>query len=82
MTTLTNKIKQYKGWHVERVEGVQQYNARQTQTPMFFRRTDTGELYKRGVVVSLRHDKGGEAKTLLKGKVDALLFINALENNQ
>lgn len=78
MTNLTNKIKQYKGWKVERVENVQQFNARQTQTPMFFRRTDTGELYKRGVVVSLRHDKGGEAKTLLKGKIDALCFINGI----
>lgn len=78
MTSLTNKIKQYKGWTVERVESVKQYNARQTQFPMFFRRTDTQELYKRGVVVSLRHAQGGEAKTLLKGKIDALCFMNGI----
>ena len=79
MIKLTNKIKEYKGWNVERIETVVHFNSRQTQYPMFFRRTDTQELYKRGYVVSLRHEQGGEAKTLLKSKFDVQEFVNFIK---
>lgn len=73
--SITNKIKQYKGWEVKEIETADSYNRKRSAAiDIFF--NASGEPYKRGYVVSVTHEKGGVAKLLIRNKFDLREFIN------